>query len=95
MLSGFSHNNMNNKRPFPKMKIYHAVVVNLNKKGILPFAAREWNVALIQAVIGGRRIYTEVFEELRIVMTGMELQNEYELWIKEIKDRIRSKMLNF
>lgn len=57
-----------------KMSVYAQVAENLNKKGILPFSAREWNVPLVQSVAYGKVNYPVVMEEINNV--SIQFQNE-------------------
>jgi len=54
-----------------KMFAYQLVADRLNKKGILPFSAREWSSGLVQQAVYGKVNYPEVTKELR------ELMDEY------------------
>jgi hypothetical protein len=63
---------MNNKMAVvKKMFAYQQVADRLNKKGILPFSARQWSSGLVQQAVYGKVNYPEVTLELR------ELMNEY------------------
>jgi hypothetical protein len=53
------------------MFAYQQVADRLNKKGILPFSARQWSSGLVQQAVYGKVNYPEVTLELR------ELMNEY------------------
>lgn len=57
-----------------KMSVYAQVADNLNRKGILPFSAREWNVPLVQSVAYGKINYPVVMEEINNV--SIQFQNE-------------------
>jgi len=57
-----------------KMSVYAQVAENLNRKGILPFSAREWNVPLVQSVAYGKVNYPVVMEEINNV--SIQFQNE-------------------
>lgn len=57
-----------------KMSVYAQVAENLNRKGILPFSAREWNVPLVQSVAYGKINYPVVMEEINNV--SIQFQNE-------------------
>jgi len=58
-----------------KSNIHQAVADSLNKKGILPFSAREWNVLNVQQVVywntrnrdQGYVKYPEVMKEVQII----------------------------
>ena len=58
-----------------KMNIHQAVADSLNKKGILPFSAREWNVLNVQQVVywntrnreKGYVKYPEVMREVQLI----------------------------
>lgn len=62
-----------------KMNIHQAVADSLNKKGILPFSAREWNVLNVQQVVywntrnreQGYVRYPEVMKEVEIIAKQM------------------------
>ena len=62
-----------------KSNIHQAVADSLNKKGILPFSAREWNVLNIQQVVywntrnkeQGYVRYPEVMREVEIIAKQM------------------------
>lgn len=55
-----------------KMDIYKEVAERLNAKGKLPFSAREWNTGLVQQTVYGKLKYTEVMEELKLIMQEYE-----------------------
>jgi hypothetical protein len=46
-----------------KMNLYQQVADNLNKKGILPFSAREWTSGNVQRILRHRLNEPAVFEE--------------------------------
>jgi hypothetical protein len=60
--------------------IHQAVADSLNKKGILPFSAREWNVLNVQQVVywntrnreSGYVRYPEVMKEVEIIAKQMQ-----------------------
>lgn len=62
-----------------KSNIHQAVADSLNKKGILPFSAREWNVLNVQQVVywntrnkeQGYVRYPEVMREVQIIAKQM------------------------
>lgn len=62
-----------------KSNIHQAVADSLNKKGILPFSAREWNVLNVQQVVywntrnreQGYIRYPEVMKEVEIIAKQM------------------------
>ena len=62
-----------------KSNIHQAVADSLNKKGILPFSAREWNVLNVQQVVywntrnmeQGYVKYPEVMREVQIIAKQM------------------------
>jgi hypothetical protein len=62
-----------------KSNIHQAVADSLNKKGILPFSAREWNVLNVQQVVywntrnreSGYVKYPEVMREVQIIAKQM------------------------
>lgn len=51
-----------------KMVAYQLVADRLNKKGILPFSARQWSSGLVQQAVYGKVNYPEVTKELRLLM---------------------------
>jgi hypothetical protein len=63
-----------------KSNIHQAVADSLNKKGILPFSAREWNVLNVQQVVywntrnreSGYVKYPEVMREVQIITKQMQ-----------------------
>jgi hypothetical protein len=63
-----------------KSNIHQAVADSLNKKGILPFSAREWNVLNVQQVVywntrnreSGYVKYPEVMREVQIIAKQMQ-----------------------
>jgi len=63
-----------------KSNIHQAVADSLNKKGILPFSAREWNVLNVQQVVywntrnreSGYVKYPEVMREVQIIAKKMQ-----------------------
>ena len=62
-----------------KSNIHQAVADSLNKKGILPFSAREWNNGNVQQVVywntrnqGGYVKYPEVMAEVQIIAKQMQ-----------------------
>ena len=62
-----------------KSNIHQAVADSLNKKGILPFSAREWNLLNVQQVVywntrnkeQGYVRYPEVMREVQIIAKQM------------------------
>jgi formaldehyde-activating enzyme involved in methanogenesis len=62
-----------------KSNIHQAVADSLNKKGILPFSAREWNVLNVQQVVywntrnreQGYVRYPEVMKEVETIAKQM------------------------
>jgi hypothetical protein len=63
-----------------KSNIHQAVADSLNKKGILPFSAREWNVLNVQQVVywntrnmeKGYVKYPEVMREVQLIAKQMQ-----------------------
>jgi hypothetical protein len=55
-----------------KMFAYQQVADRLNKKGILPFSARQWSSGLVQQAVYGKVKYPEVMEELKLIMQENE-----------------------
>ena len=72
------------------MELYAEVAYNLNKKGILPFAAREYNTPLIQRVVYGRVKDKDVMNELKIVMTERNLNDLAEQWKIKADEKYRT-----
>ena len=58
-----------------KMFAYQQVADRLNKKGILPFSARQWSSGLVQQAVYGKVKYPEVMEELKLIMQENEKAN--------------------
>jgi hypothetical protein len=58
-----------------KMVAYQLVADRLNKKGILPFSARQWSSGLVQQTVYGKVKYPEVMEELKLIMQENEKAN--------------------
>jgi hypothetical protein len=58
-----------------KMVAYQEVANRLNKKGILPFSARQWSSGLVQQTVYGKVKYPEVMEELKLIMQENEKAN--------------------
>ena len=50
------------------MIAYQEVADRLNKKGILPFTARQWSVGLVQQTVYGKINYPEVLEEYKLIV---------------------------
>jgi hypothetical protein len=73
-----------------KSNIHQAVADSLNKKGILPFSAREWNVLNVQQVVywntrnreSGYVKYPEVMREVQII--AKQMQDEKSGQIEEL-----------
>ena len=71
--------------------IHQAVAESLNKKGILPFSAREWNVQNVQQVVywnlrnkeQGYVKYPEVMRELQMI--SKQMQDEKSRQVEELK----------
>jgi hypothetical protein len=63
-----------------KSNLHQAVADSLNKKGILPFSAREWNVLNVQQVVywntrnreNGYVKYPEVMREVQLIAKQMQ-----------------------
>ena len=71
--------------------IHQAVAESLNKKGILPFSAREWNVQNVQQVVywnirnkaNGYLKYPEVMREVELI--SKQMQDEKSRQVEELK----------
>jgi|688.fasta_scaffold2529061_2 hypothetical protein len=59
-----------------KLNLYQEVADNLNKKGVMPFSARQWSMPLVQSVVYGKINNEEVMEEVKRVMEFKQLNNE-------------------
>jgi hypothetical protein len=59
-----------------KLNLYQEVADNLNKKGVMPFSARQWSMPLVQSVVYGKINNEEVMEEIKRVMEFKQLNNE-------------------
>ncbi len=57
-----------------KMNLYQQVADNLNKKGILPFSAREWTSGNVQRVLRHKLNEPAVINEFAIVTKQMQEQ---------------------
>jgi len=57
-----------------KMSLYQQVADNLNKKGILPFSAREWTSGNVQRVLRHNLNEPAVKNEFAIVTKQMQEQ---------------------
>jgi predicted aldo/keto reductase-like oxidoreductase len=44
------------------------VADNLNKKGVMPFSARQWSMPLVQSVVYGKVNNQQVMDEIKLVM---------------------------
>lgn len=56
------------------MNLYQQVADNLNKKGILPFSAREWTSGNVQRVLRHKLNEPAVINEFAIVTKQMQEQ---------------------
>lgn len=59
-----------------KLNLYQEVADNLNKKGVMPFSARQWSMPLVQSVVYGKVKNDEVMDEVKLVMESKQLNNE-------------------
>lgn len=59
-----------------KLNLYQEVADNLNKKGVMPFSARQWSMPLVQSVVYGKINNEEVMEEVKRVMEFKQLNHE-------------------
>lgn len=57
-----------------KLEIYKEAADRLNKKGIKPFSAREWNVPNVQSVVYGKIKNQKVMDEIKLIMEENELE---------------------
>ena len=70
-----------------KMTLYAQVAENLNKKGVLPFSAREWNTPQIQAVVYGKTQSKDVMAEIKSVLTEMKAEEQFEALRQVVRKR--------
>ena len=61
--------------------IHQAVADSLNKKGILPFSARDWNVQNVQQVV-----YWNIINKANGYLKYPEVMREVELISKQMQD---------
>jgi hypothetical protein len=59
-----------------KLNLYQEVADNLNKKGVMPFSARQWSMPLVQSVVYGKIKNDEVMDEVKLVMESKQLNHE-------------------
>jgi hypothetical protein len=59
-----------------KLNLYQEVADNLNKKGVMPFSARQWSMPLVQSVVYGKVKNEEVMDEVKRVMESKQLNHE-------------------
>jgi hypothetical protein len=59
-----------------KLNLYQEVADNLNKKGVMPFSARQWSMPLVQSVVYGKIKNNEVMDEVKKVMESKQLNHE-------------------
>ncbi len=59
-----------------KLNLYQEVADNLNKKGVMPFSARQWSMPLVQSVVYGKVKNEEVMDEVKLLMESKQLNNE-------------------
>jgi hypothetical protein len=60
-----------------KLNLYQEVADNLNKKGVMPFSARQWSMPLVQSVVYGKINNQEVMDEVKRVMESKQLNHEF------------------
>lgn len=60
-----------------KLNLYQEVADNLNRKGVMPFSARQWSMPLVQSVVYGKVKNEEVMDEVKLVMQSKQI--DYEL----------------
>jgi hypothetical protein len=59
-----------------KLNLYQEVADNLNKKGVMPFSARQWSMPLVQSVVYGKVKNEEVMDEVKLVMESKQIKDE-------------------
>lgn len=59
-----------------KLNLYQEVADNLNKKGVMPFSARQWSMPLVQSVVYGKINNQEVMDEVKKVMESKQINHE-------------------
>jgi hypothetical protein len=59
-----------------KLNLYQEVADNLNKKGVMPFSARQWSMPLVQSVVYGKIKNNEVMDEVKKVMESKQINHE-------------------
>jgi hypothetical protein len=59
-----------------KLNLYQEVADNLNKKGVMPFSARQWSMPLVQSVVYGKINNQEVMDEVKRVMESKQINHE-------------------
>ena len=60
-----------------KLNLYQEVADNLNKKGIMPFSARQWSMPLVQSVVYGKVKNQQVMDEVKLVMESKQVDHEF------------------
>ena len=60
-----------------KLNLYQEVADNLNKKGVMPFSARQWSMPLVQSVVYGKIKNEEVMHEVKLVMESKQNKDEF------------------
>jgi hypothetical protein len=59
-----------------KLNLYQEVADNLNKKGVMPFSARQWSMPLVQSVVYGKVKNEVVMDEVKRVMESKQFNHE-------------------
>jgi hypothetical protein len=60
-----------------KLNLYQEVADNLNKKGVMPFSARQWSMPLVQSVVYGKVKNQQVMDEVKLVMESKHNNDEF------------------
>jgi hypothetical protein len=60
-----------------KLNLYQEVADNLNKKGVMPFSARQWSMPLVQSVVYGKIKNQQVMDEVKLVMESKQVDHEF------------------
>jgi hypothetical protein len=60
-----------------KLNLYQEVADNLNKKGVMPFSARQWSMPLVQSVVYGKVKNQQVMDEVKLVMESKQIDHEF------------------
>jgi hypothetical protein len=60
-----------------KLNLYQEVADNLNKRGVMPFSARQWSMPLVQSVVYGKVKNQQVMDEVKLVMESKQIDHEF------------------